>query len=176
MKQKPFFNALEAGKLWLLKTIFLVLGTSLISAQSLSKTEFESSEGYMIGVLNPMTNLVASELVTVDEMPPTPYVGMQFIWLPSSFPDADSYQTQTLDSSPMNDTIYADFYLLPGVVPSFSNLPEISNYPIAAMTGLVNTEDSLGELVFVYGNGFGDLTKIDSLFTIHSSLFLRMGN
>ncbi len=94
MKQKPFFNALEAGKLWLLKTIFLVLGTSLISAQSLSKTEFESSEGYMIGVLNPMTNLVASELVTVDEMPPTPYVGMQFIWLPSSFPDADSYQTQ----------------------------------------------------------------------------------
>ena len=94
MKRKTFFNALEAGKLWFLKTVFLVFGTSLISTQTISKTELESSGGYIIGVLNPQTNLATSELVTVGEMPPAPYAGMQFIWLPTSFPDADSSETQ----------------------------------------------------------------------------------
>ena len=125
-----------------------VFGVVLVYSQSAFQAD---DHGFVVGILNPPSNASTSEPVAVDDMP----IEMQFIWLPVKSGNADDNQSRTFHSLPLDSVIYADFYLLPGVVSSYSELPEISNYPIAAMTGLVNAEDRLGELVFVHGNGVG---------------------
>ncbi len=125
-----------------------VFGVVLVYSQSAFQAD---DHGFVVGILNPPANASTSEPVAVDDMP----IEMQFIWLPVNSGNTDDNQSRTFDLLPLDSVVYADFYLLPGVVSSYSELPEISNYPIAAMTGLVNAEDSLGELVFVYGNGVG---------------------
>ena len=151
MKRNPFFNVLNVTQLLLPGIACLIFGTTLASAQA----DVKDSEGYMIGILNPQEISAASEPITVGHIS-TPDSGTQFIWLPYYFEDVGRTLPPAPDSSTTSRIIYADFYLLPSVFPSHSKLPEISNYPIAALTGLVSTEKGMGEFVVVYGNGAGD--------------------
>jgi hypothetical protein len=142
-------------KNFLVGLIFFVCGVSFTNAQSIFQTEYESSEGYTVGVLNPQLNWATGELATEDNSV-TPYSGIQFIWLPTNFQNDGNELSRPVDSLFADAVVYVDFYLSPNAASSFEELPEISDYPIAALTGLVDTGDGFGECVFVHGNGSGD--------------------
>ena len=146
-------NYLSQRKKFFAAFVCLICGVLLTDAQSIYKSDFEGSEGYTLNALDGQLAWAAGNLVTVDVV--DPFSGMQLIWLPQDSSDTGSQVFQTFSSVLNNSTVYVDFYLSPNAATSFQDLPGIINPSIAALSGLVNKGNGLGEWAVAYGDGSG---------------------
>ncbi len=147
-------HSIRYKKLFVAFFICLVTGLTAANAQSIYSSDFESSEGYIRDILNGQRGWVSDDSVTVDTFESFPEA--QFVWLPQDDSDAGSQVSRAFDSVLNDSIIYLDFYMSQNAASSLQDLPNIVDQPIAALSGLVNRGNELGEWAVAYGDGLGN--------------------
>lgn len=144
----PYKRFLFAG------LIYFITGLTFVNAQSIYKSDFEESEGYTQGILNGQVGWVSGNLVTIDTV--APYSGSQLVWLAQDESNLESRISRAFDSVLNDSIIYLSFYMSQNAASSFQDLPKIEDQSIAALSGLVNRGNGLGEWVVSDGDGLGN--------------------
>lgn len=125
-----------------------------MNAQSIFQTDFENSEGYTLDTLYNQLGWSSSNLVVVDNT--DPFSGDNLVWLPLDPSNEGNQVSHTFANVLDEKIVYVDFYLSPNAATSFQDLPDISSQPTAALSGLVNRGNGLGEWAVAYGDGSGN--------------------
>ncbi|MFT5350412.1 MAG: hypothetical protein ACI9MF_001229, partial [Gammaproteobacteria bacterium] len=133
---------------------YFICGISLMNAQSIFQTDFENSEGYTLDTLYNQLGWSSSNLVVVDNT--DPFSGDNLVWLPLDPSNEGNQVSHTFAKVLDEKIVYVDFYLSPNAATSFQDLPDISSQPTAALSGLVNRGNGLGEWAVAYGDGSGN--------------------
>jgi hypothetical protein len=144
----PYKRLLFAG------FINFITGLTFVNAQSIYKSDFEQSEGYTQGILNGQVGWVSGNLITIDTV--APYSGSQLVWLAQNESNTENRVSRAFDSVLNDSVIYLSFYMSQSAASSFQDLPKTEDQSIAALSGLINRGNGLGEWVVSDGDGLGN--------------------